>query len=106
MAGRIKQFENSFAELMTSDNPKDEKHRPQKISLTTEDTKITAREDMQGLLKIPVKKGTPVANIASVNPHSPLFMGCGDIVENNGHQFGVDLSKEDKYAFREFLKLM
>jgi hypothetical protein len=106
VAGRIKQFENSFAELMTSDNPKDEKHRPQKISVTTEDTKITPREDMQGWPKIPIKKGTPVANIASVNPHNPLFMGCSDIVENNGHQFGVDLSKEDKYALREFLKLM
>jgi len=33
-------------------------------------------------------------------------MKCDDLVENKGHQFGVDLSKEDKYALREFLKLM
>jgi hypothetical protein len=35
-----------------------------------------------------------------------LFMGCDDPVENKGHQFGVSLSKEDKYALREFLKMM
>jgi hypothetical protein len=33
-------------------------------------------------------------------------MKCDDLVENKGHQFGVNLSKEDKLALREFLKLM
>ncbi len=106
LRGRIKQFEMSFDELMTSDNPKAEKHRPQKTLLTTEDMTVTPREDMQGWPKIPVKKGTPVANFASQNPHRPLFMGCDDPVENKGHQFGVDLSPQDKHALREFLKLM
>ncbi|MEO6699520.1 MAG: hypothetical protein ABIR53_07285, partial [Paraperlucidibaca sp.] len=106
VAGRITQFEMAYDELMTSDNPKDAKHRPAKTLVTTEDTAVTAREDLQGWPKIPVKKGTPVANIASQNPHKALFMGCDDPVENKGHQFGVDLSKEDKYALREFLKLM
>jgi len=98
VAGRIKQFEMAYDELMMSDNPKDAVHRPQKTLKTT--------EDMQGYPKIPVKKGTPVANFASQNPHNPLFMGCDDPVENKGHQFGVSLSKEDKYALREFLKMM
>lgn len=106
LRGRIKQFEMAYDELMTSDNPKAEKHRPQKTLVTTEDTKVTAREDMQGWPKITIKKGTPVANIASQNPHKPLFMGCDDPVENKGHQFGVDLSAQDKHALREFLKLM
>ena len=106
VAGRIKQFEMAYDELMTSDNPKDAVHRPQKTLKTTEDMHVTPREDMQGYPKIPVKKGTPVANFASQNPHNPLFMGCDDPVENKGHQFGVSLSKEDKYALREFLKMM
>lgn len=104
--GRIAQFENSFAELMTSDNPDVEPHRPAKTLVTTEDMYVTPREDMQGPIKLPVKKGTPVANFASQNPHKPLFMACDDPVENKGHQFGVDLSDADKYALREFLKLM
>ena len=106
VAGRIKQFEMAYDELMTSDNPKDSVHRPQKTLKTTEDMHVTPREDMQGYPKIPVKKGTPVANFASQNPHNALFMGCDDPVENKGHQFGVSLSKEDKYALREFLKMM
>lgn len=106
VAGRIKQFEMAYDELMMSDNPKDAVHRPLKTLVTTEDMHVTPREDMQGYPKIPVKKGTPIANFASQNPHKPLFMGCDDPVENKGHQFGVSLSKEDKHALREFLKMM
>lgn len=104
--GRIEQFENSFAELMLSDDPKVSPSRPQKTLVTTEDMHITPREDMQGYPKIKVKAGTPVATFASVNPHRPLFVTCDDPVENRGHQFGVDLSDQEKYALREFLKLM
>lgn len=106
LRGRIAQFENAFDELMRSDNPKDRNARPQKTLFTTEDMHVTPREDMQGWPKIPVRKGTPVANFASQNPHKPLFMGCDDPVENKGHQFGIDLSDKDKFALREFLKLM
>lgn len=106
LRGRIKQFEMAYAELMQSDNPDAKDHRPQKTLTTTEDMKVTPREDMQGWPKIPVAKGTPVANFASQNPHKPLFMACDDPVENKGHQFGVNLSAKDKYALREFLKLM
>ena len=94
LSGRIKQFENSYDELMTSDNPKVSPHRPEKITGLTEDIKISGREDAQGPALLPVKKGTPVAHVISSNPHSPLFMKCDDLVENKGHQFGVDLTRE------------
>ncbi len=104
--GRIKQFEAAFDELMMSDNPKDTPHRPQKISTTDRDISIAPREDGQGLIKLPVAKGTPIAYFASSDPHDPLFMKCDDLVENKGHQFGVSLSADEKLALREFLKLM
>ena len=106
LKGRIKQFDMAFEELMTSDNPNVEPHRPQKITGLTEDTQVTAREDAQGFPKITLKKGTPVANTASLDPHHPIFMKCDDPVENKGHQFGVDLSKEEKNALKEFLKIL
>jgi hypothetical protein len=104
--GRIKQFEIAFDELMTSDNPAVTPHRPLKITGVTQDMYVTPREDAQGFPPIPVKKGTPVANILSQNPHDPLFMKCDDQVENKGHQFGVDLPAADKKALREFLKML
>lgn len=104
--GRIAQFQKAFEELLTSDNPNVTPHRPQKITVTTLDTKVAPREDGQGLIKLPVPKGTPVAYMASSDPHSPLFMKCDDLVENHGHQFGIDLPKDDKAALAEFLKLM
>ena len=104
--GRIKQFEIAFDELMTSDNPNVEPHRPQRTTGVTEDMYVTPREDAQGFPPLPVHKGTPVANILSQNPHDPIFMKCDDPVENKGHQFGVDLPVADKKALREFLKML
>jgi len=104
--GRVKQFEMAFDELMTSDNPNITPHRPQKISVTDRDIKLAPREDQQGPIKLTIKKGTPIAAFTSSDPHAPTFMKCDDLVENKGHQFGVSLSKEDKLALREFLKLM
>ncbi|PTU31293.1 hypothetical protein [Stenotrophobium rhamnosiphilum] len=104
--GRVKQFEIAYDELMMSDNPNDKPHRPQKITVTDRDFKLAPREDGQGPIKLPVAKGTPLANFTSSNPHSPLFMKCDDQVENKGHQFGISLSKDDKMALREFLKMM
>jgi hypothetical protein len=106
LSGRIKQFEMAFDELMMSDNPKVSPSRPQKITGFTEDFKSSGREDAQGPALIPFKKGEPVAHALSSNPHSPLFMKCDDLVENKGHQFGIDLTPQDKFALREFLKLM
>ena len=104
--GRIKAFENSMKELLTSDNPDVNPHRPQKTTRIDRDIKIAPREDMQGPIKLTVHKDTPVAYFTSSNPHSPLFQKCDDLVENKGHQFGVDLSADDKKALTEFLKLM
>jgi hypothetical protein len=104
--GRVKQFELAFDELMMSDNPNDNPHRPQKISVTDRDFKLAPREDGQGPIKLPVAKGTPLANFTSSDPHHPLFMKCDDPIENKGHQFGISLSKDDKLALREFLKMM
>ena len=106
VAGRIKQFEQAFDELMRSDNPTVTGARPQKITRTSRDFKLALREDGQGFIKLPVSQGTPLASFTSLNPHRPLFMKCDDPVENKGHQFGVSLSAEDKLALREFLKLM
>ncbi len=106
LSGRIKQFDDAFDELMTSDNPNVSPHRPEKITGLTEDIKISGREDAQGPALLPVKKGTPVAHVISSNPHRPLFMKCDDVVENKGHQFGIDLTPQDKRALREFLKMM
>ncbi|HEY1076512.1 MAG TPA: hypothetical protein VGE51_07470 [Fontimonas sp.] len=106
VAGRVKQFELAFAELMMSDNPKDTPHRAAKISVTDRDIKLAPREDQQGPIKLPVAAGTPIASFTSSDPHRPLFMKCDDPVENKGHQFGVSLSADDKLALREFLKIL
>ncbi|HRH92248.1 MAG TPA: hypothetical protein PLW01_10065, partial [Agitococcus sp.] len=106
LSGRIKQFEMAFDELMMSDDPKVSPSRPQKITGLTEDFMSSGREDAQGLALIPFKKGEPAAHVLSSDPHRPLFMKCDDLVENKGHQFGVDLTPQDKHALREFLKLM
>lgn len=104
--GRIKAFEDAFAELMMSDDPKVTPSRPQKISKTDTKLWVAPREDMQGPIKLPVAEGTPYAHFASSNPHEPLTMKCDDLVENKGHQFGISLTAEQKLALREFLKMM
>ncbi len=104
--GRVEQYHLAMQELLTSDDPAADEHRPQKITRTTADFGLAPREDGQGFIKLPVRKGTPVAYFASSDPHNPVFMKCDDLVENKGHQFGVDLSASEKSALTEFLKLM
>ncbi len=104
--GRVEQYHMAMRELLMSDNPQDEPHREPKITVTSEKIMLAPREDGQGFIKLPVKKGTPVAYFASSDPHKPLYQKCDDLVENKGHQFGVDLSAQDKAALTEFLKLM
>jgi len=106
VAGRIKQFELAYDELMRSDNPSDANARPQKITKVDRDFWLAPREDGQGFIKLPVHEGTPMAYFTSSDPHRPLFQKCDDLVENKGHQFGVSLSTAEKLALREFLKLM
>jgi mono/diheme cytochrome c family protein len=106
VAARVKMFEMAYDELMMSDSPDVTPHRPRKVTVATEDFKVGPQEDGHGFPKLPFHKGTPIANLASANPHAPVTMKCDDPVENKGHQFGVDLSKEEKRALREFLKMM
>ena len=104
--GRVQQYEIAMQRLLMSDDPNVEPHRPQKTTVTTHDMKLALREDGQGFIKLPVSAGTPVANFASSDPHRPTFQKCDDLIENKGHQFGVDLSADDKRALTEFLKMM
>ncbi|MGH8530321.1 MAG: hypothetical protein ACRETN_10890 [Nevskiales bacterium] len=106
VAGSVKQFEMAFEELMMSDNQAINPHRAEKITVTDRDIKLAPREDGKGPIKLPVKTGTPIAYFTSSDTHRPLFQKCDDLVENKGHQFGIDLSPADKLALREFLKLM
>jgi hypothetical protein len=106
LKGRLKQFDMAYEELMMSDNKAVNPHRPEKITTFTEDTKITPREDAQGFPKLTLSAGTPIAAVGSLDPHHPIFMKCDDLIENKGHQFGVDLTKEEKNALKEFLKIL
>lgn len=104
--GRIEMYEAAIEELLTSDNPADTPHREARYAVAQRDFKLASREDGQGLIKLTVDKGTPIAQVASVDAHRPLFMKCDDLVENKGHQFGIDLPAQQKKALAEFLKLM
>ena len=104
--GRVKMFEAAIDELLTSDNPAVTPHREPAITRADQDFKLSNQEDGKGWIKLSVKKGTPVAAFASSDPHFPIFQKCDDLVENKGHQFGIDLKPEQKKALAEFLKLM
>ena len=104
--GRIKQFEMAYDELMSSDDPLAENARPEKISRFEFDLKMTPGGQGHGWPMLTIPKGTPAGVVGSTNPHAALFSKCGDLVENKGHQFGIDLAASDKLALREFLKLM
>ena len=102
--GRVQQYEMAFDELMKSDDPLADNSREQKISRFQADLKISPTGQPDGFITIP--KGTPVAAVGSSDPFNPAFIKCGDLVENKGHQFGIDLTSSEKLALREFLKMM
>jgi len=104
VAGRIAMFEDAMTQLLMSDDVNVEPHREPKITRVPVDTKLPMK--VGGDPFIPVDAGTPIVEIASINPHSPLFMTCSDEVENKGHQFGIDLSAAEKQALIEFLKTL
>lgn len=54
--------------------------------------------------QVTVPAGFPVALYANLDPHNPLVNLCPDLVENQGHYYGVLLSPHDKRALKEFLK--
>ncbi len=102
--GRIIMFEDAMTELLTSDDVRVMPHREPKITRVPLDTALPTK--IGGDPIIPVAGGTPIVEIASINPHAPLHMTCADYVENKGHLFGVDLDVESKKNLIEFLKTL
>jgi mono/diheme cytochrome c family protein len=102
--GRISMFEDAMARLLMSDDVNATPHRELKIPRVAMDTKLPTK--IGGTPIIPVKAGSPVAEMGNTNPHSPLYMQCSDYVVNKGHQFGIDLSLQKKQALIEFLKTL
>jgi hypothetical protein len=47
--------------------------------------------------------GTPIMQFANVDPSIGANL-CPDLAENKGRYFGPELSAENKYARKEFLK--
>ncbi|MFA7062374.1 MAG: hypothetical protein WC156_16330 [Pedobacter sp.] len=91
VAGRIAAYERAMDLLL---NP--EKRDEAGSILRTDDF-----VQLPGSVMLPA--GTPIAEFANIDPGSGDNL-CLDLVENKGHTFGADLSKEDKYALTEFLK--
>lgn len=102
--GRISMFEDAMSELLTSDDLTVEPHREPKITRVPLDTALPMK--LGGKPFIPVKAGTPIVEITSINPHAPTHMTCADYVENKGHQFGIDLDVEAKLNLIEFMKTL
>lgn len=102
--GRIVMFEDAMSKLLMSDDPRVSPHREQKITRVPLDTKLPTK--IGGEPFIPVKAGTPIVEILSMNPHAPTHLTCADYVENKGHTFGVDLPLTDKKALIEFMKTL
>jgi hypothetical protein len=53
---------------------------------------------------ITLPTGTPVALFANLNPTNLLDNLCPDLIENQGHYYGWQLSARDKQALTEYLK--
>lgn len=104
VAGRIRMFEDAMEQLLMSDDINRQPHREPKITRVPVDTKLPMK--VGGTPFIPIEAGTPIVEILSIDPHAPTFMTCSDLVENKGHQFGIDLEPEDKSALVEFMKTL
>jgi hypothetical protein len=102
--GRVSMFEDAMARLLMSDDINATPHREPKIPRIAMDTKLPTK--IGGTPIIPVKAGSPVADIGNTNPHAPLYMQCSDYVVNKGHQFGIDLTLHQKRSLIEFMKTL
>ena len=54
---------------------------------------------IKGIIKLVI-----VALFANADPANPLNNRCPDLVENQGHYYGWNLSAKEKAALVEFLK--
>lgn len=102
--GRVAMFEESMAQLLMSDDINATPHREPIIPRVPQDTKLPTK--IGGTPIIPVDAGSPIAEMGNTNPHAPIYMQCSDYVVNKGHQFGVDLSLQQKLALVEFMKTL
>ena len=94
VAGRIAAYEDAMDLLL---NPQ-KRNAPASIQRTSEVVRLSTPS---GVLVFPA--GTPIGQFANLDPVSGTNL-CPDFIENQGHYFGSELSDEDKYALREFLK--
>ncbi|HET7061269.1 MAG TPA: cytochrome C [Nitrosospira sp.] len=94
VAGRIAAYEDAM-DLLLNPEKRDEQGSIQRASDSVQ------LPTASGVVTLPA--GTPIAQFANVDPNSGTNL-CPDLVENQGHHFGAELSEEDKYALREFLK--
>ena len=78
-------------------NPQ-KRNEPASIQRTSDLVRLSTPS---GVLVFPA--GTPIGQFANLDPVSGANL-CPDFIENQGHYFGAELSDEDKYALREFLK--
>lgn len=99
VAGRVAAFEDAYDQLM---NPA-KRDLLGSIQRTTDSIQITLPPPF-GQITLP--KGTPVASFSNLDPQNPTHNLCPDLIENEGHTFGSDLSDHEKYALREFLKTL
>ena len=94
VAGRIAAYEDAMDLLL---NPQ-KRNAPGSIQRTSAVVRLSTPS---GVLVFPA--GTPIGQFSNLDPVSGVNL-CPDFIENQGHYFGAELSDEDKYALREFLK--
>lgn len=92
--GRIAAYEDAMYLLLNPDT------RDELGSIQRTD-EVVQLPTSSGVVTLPVE--TPVADFASIDPNSGANL-CPDIIENKGHNFGTELSEEEKYTLTEFLK--
>jgi mono/diheme cytochrome c family protein len=95
VAGRIAAYEDAMDQLL---NPW-KRDLLGSIQRTTDAIQVPTPA---GPLTLPA--GTPVALFANLDPANPLHNRCPDLLENQGHYFGWDLSARDKRSLTEYLK--
>jgi hypothetical protein len=94
VAGRIAAYETAM-DLLLNPEKRDESAS---IQRTNQPVQLPTPS---GVLTLPA--GTPIAEFANIDPSSGVNL-CPDLIENQGHYFGAELSEEEKYALKEFLK--
>jgi hypothetical protein len=94
VAGRLKAYQDAMHLLL---NPA-KRDLTGSIQLTND---FILLPTPSGVITLPA--GTPIASFANIDPNSGVNL-CPDLIENDGHYFGADLSNEEKYELSKFLK--